>query len=154
VTLQPCLVCGEPSQGSRCPEHTARDQRTNHRRDTKKAAWIKLSERARKLQPFCSICGSRTNLQADHSPRAWARQLLRKPVRIWDITVLCGRCNSRAGSSKPGSKRYEEWAAADGDVLAKTPDETLRHLGATPLQVVPRPTGKAEFPSQTTEGSR
>lgn len=56
MTLRPCLVCGEPSDGPRCalhalPKPTAQDKGYDHH-------WRTLSERARRLQPFCSDCGT------------------------------------------------------------------------------------------------
>ena len=50
---------GQPTAGTRCPEHRGYDRR-----------WRVLSERARKLQPWCSDCGATEDLQADHSPEA------------------------------------------------------------------------------------
>lgn len=74
---------------------------------------------------------------------------LRKSIRLCDITVLCGRCNTKAGSSKPGSDRFNRWAEEDGDVLAETPDSTL---GGDPLRLVPRPACEAPFASHTANG--
>jgi 5-methylcytosine-specific restriction endonuclease McrA len=99
VTLRPCLDCGEPTDGPRCDEHTV---------DTKAPAsargydhqWTLLSRRARRLQPFCSGCGSTEDLQADHLPIAWERKAAGKPVRLSDIQVLCGPCNRDAGAAR------------------------------------------------------
>lgn len=149
MTLSPCLNCGEPTTGPRCPEHTT-DNRRDHRADTKTYRWTQLSQRARRLQPFCLLCGTTKQLQADHSPRAWARMAARLPLRLHDITVLCGPCNSRAGSSKPGSDRYTHWQAADGDLRACDPDTTLNSpRGGDPSQSPSRPASKAKFVSHT-----
>ncbi len=99
MTMRPCLDCGEPSDGPRCTEHTT---------DTKPSAaqrgydhrWNMLSKRARRLQPFCSDCGSTENLQLDHSPEAWARKAAGKPIRLTDVRVLCGPCNRAAGAAR------------------------------------------------------
>jgi len=79
MTLRPCLDCGEPTALTRCPEHRGYD-----------AEWDRLSRRARRLQPWCSDCGSTEDLQADHLPSAWERRAQRKPLRLKDIEVVCG----------------------------------------------------------------
>ena len=99
MTLRPCLTCGLPSAGPRCTEHTTTAKGTARQRgyDT---AWDRLSKRARKLQPFCEVCGSTEDLQTDHSPEAWARHAAGKPVRLKDVRVLCGLHNRAAGAAR------------------------------------------------------
>lgn len=145
-----CATCGTPSNHTYCPDHRPRDTR-NTRTDTGAAAWIKLSRRARTLQPFCTLCGRPDDLAADHSPRAWARTTAHLPIRLCDLTVLCRTCNNRAGTSKPGGMRYALWQALDGDLRATTPDRTL---GGRGKPRPPRPSGKAKFPSHTPGGIR
>lgn len=105
MTLKACLVCGEPTEGSRCDDHR-RPHRpkpsTKHGYDT---AWRKLSERARRLQPFCTDCGATENLEADHSPEAWKRKAEGKVIRLADIAVVCGPCNIRRGPARGGEPR-------------------------------------------------
>lgn len=108
--MKPCLQCGEPSLDTRCPEHST--EHSTARRDSARArgydsTWDRLSKRARKLQPFCARCGTPENLTADHKPTAWLRKAQNKPLRLSDVVVLCGPCNTRAGSSRPGSERAE-----------------------------------------------
>lgn len=91
MTLRPCVVCGEPATGTRCSEH----------RGYGSYAWTRLSKRARRLQPWCSDCGSTEDLQCDHSPQAWERAAQRKPLRLKDIDVVCGACNRARGSARP-----------------------------------------------------
>lgn len=108
MTLRPCIECGEPTDSERCTDHklkspggikaAAYERGYDH-------AWRKLSERARALQPFCSDCGSTEDLQTDHSPRAWARKAAGKVIRIKDVDVVCGSCNRRRGSARPGADR-------------------------------------------------
>lgn len=101
MTLRPCLVCGEPSTGPRCAEHTTTI-------DTKPVAaqrgydwtWTKLSKRARRLQPFCTDCGAIEDLQCDHTPEAWARKAAGLPIRLCDVEVVCGPCNRRRGAAR------------------------------------------------------
>lgn len=98
MTLRPCLICGEPSAKSRCPEHRPtkppREQRGYDYR------WQQLSRRARRLQPFCTDCGSTEDLQADHTPEAWERKANGLPIRLRDIEVRCGTCNRNAGAAR------------------------------------------------------
>lgn len=99
MTLSPCIDCGEPSPGTRCPEHTTTAKGTTTQRgyDT---AWDKLSKRARRLQPWCEDCGSTEDLQADHSPEAWAAKAAGKPIKLSMVSVVCGECNRRRGAAR------------------------------------------------------
>lgn len=103
MTMRPCLTCGEPCDGPRCPDHT---HSTRHRGSARKRGyghqWDKLSARARKMQPWCLDCGSTENLQADHLPSAWERHAAGKTIRLADIEIVCNLCNVRRGSSRPG----------------------------------------------------
>ena len=93
MTAKPCLDCGQPTASTRCPEHRGYDRR-----------WRVLSERARKLQPWCSDCGATEDLEADHSPEAWARIAAGKMVRLRDVDVVCGPCNRARGQARPEPK--------------------------------------------------
>ncbi|MCH9668949.1 MAG: hypothetical protein K0U76_03850 [Actinomycetia bacterium] len=99
MTLTACLDCGEPSTGPRCTEHTLDDKPTAHARGYD-AAWTRLSKRARRLQPFCTDCGSTEDLQTDHTPEAWARKAAGKPIRLADVEVVCGPCNRARGAAR------------------------------------------------------
>lgn len=113
MTLRPCITCGELGEHSRCT-----DCSTEHRKQytvTPKVSpqvrgydqtWRKLSERARRLQPWCTTCGTDQNLTADHSPEAWRRREQGKPIRLKDISVECMTCNIDAGPARPGGTRY------------------------------------------------
>lgn len=132
MILRPCLKCGLPSPETYCPDHTPTPTRT----DTSEWQWMKLSRKARRLQPFCLICGDTSDLQLDHSPRAWARKRAGLPIRLLDCQVLCRTCNVEAGSSKPGSARWNAWHAEDGgDLHSTAPDRSAPNLatvGAIP----------------------
>jgi 5-methylcytosine-specific restriction protein A len=52
------------------------------------------------LQNFCTDCGSVEDLQADHTPEAWARKAAGKPIRLRDVDVVCGECNRRRGAAR------------------------------------------------------
>ena len=115
--LIPCGVCGDPSEKPRCHAH-ARTRARDISRGTARSRgydthFDRISRRARALQPFCSDCGSRERLSADHSPRAWWRKLNGLAVRLEDISVVCSPCNSRRGESRPGSDRWDLWAATN-----------------------------------------
>lgn len=116
VLRKPCLTCGEMTDnGSRCEDcrlftrgldrRSRPDRRSNRARgyDTQ---WRNVSERARRAQPFCEVCGATEDLQADHTPRAWKRRAEGLAVRVEDVRVLCGPCNRAAGEARPGSERY------------------------------------------------
>ena len=108
--LIPCLSCGELSPATRCPGCTREFNRETAKRYPPRGsrsrgydhAWDKLSRTARRLQPFCSKCGARDDLQCDHTPRAWARKERGLAIRLKDVDVLCGPCNRAAGSARPG----------------------------------------------------
>lgn len=92
MTARPCLDCGEPGPGTRCPDcqqhrPAERARGTAHERGYD-ARWTRLSRRARRLQPFCTWCGAVDHLQADH---------LRWPARsLDDVRVLCQPCHATA----------------------------------------------------------
>ena len=98
MTLKrPCLKCGEPTHGSYCVEH--KPQPTKSRRDRGyEGQWRKLSARARRIQPWCSDCGSVEDLTADHTPEAWAAHDAGKPITLDLIDVVCRACNARRGN--------------------------------------------------------
>lgn len=60
-------------------------------------AWLRLSARARKRQPFCLDCGATDDLTTDHSAEAWRRKAEGKVIRLKDVDVVCRRCNSERG---------------------------------------------------------
>lgn len=101
-----CLTCGELSEQAYCQDH-----RPTSAPKAKSAAergydyrWQKLSKRARRIQPFCTDCGSTEDLTLDHSPRAWERYYTGKNIRLIDTAVLCMDCNIARGQQRPGGK--------------------------------------------------
>jgi 5-methylcytosine-specific restriction endonuclease McrA len=88
----PCLYCGVLSRGSACNaclrQIEARDPRRKNRPYDHE--WNKLSKLARQIQPWCSRCGSKKDLTADHIlPLAAGGSNI-----LENIQVLCRRCNS------------------------------------------------------------
>lgn len=120
--LRPCATCGEPTSDTRCPEHTVTHRAANRRPEVKAStrsrgygtAWRKLSERARKLQPFCSDCGAREDLTVDHTPEAWERYNAGKPVRLRDVDVVCRPCNGARGRARPSESTTDPGGETPG----------------------------------------
>lgn len=117
---KPCLGCGIPVEGSRCMDCAAEQDRAtprqprgrNARHDGYTSRWEVVSKKARRIQPWCSDCGTERNLHADHLPSAWDRYHRGLPIQLVDVSVVCSACNTDRGSSRPGSRRYEEWVVA------------------------------------------
>ncbi len=103
--LRPCLGCGEPCEGSRCPEcapvaERARPPKASPRARGYDSRWDRLSARLRRVA-CCSGCGARDDLQLDHLPGAWQRVARGLPLRPGvDVDVKCGSCNRIAGPSR------------------------------------------------------
>lgn len=125
---KPCLKCGEPTDSTYCTEHKPAP-REGRRTDTTKTAWKKLSLRARRLQPFCTFCGSTDDLQLDHQPAAWHAIANGRTVTLAMVQVTCRHCNVQLGSSQPGSTRYRHWEATGDDLC----DLGGRGQGSGPL---------------------
>lgn len=111
VTTLPsvCPECGKVFTRERaaaaCPEcaplHDIGDTRTKTKQERGyDAAWDRLSKRARRLQPFCSDCGSPEDLTADHTVTAWQRREQGLRIRLRDIDVVCRSCNSARGEAR------------------------------------------------------
>ena len=102
MTLSPCLECGEPTDGPRCPDHTIdrTDDKASARDRGYDTAWDRLSKRARRLQPWCTDCGATDDLQLDHLPQAWERKAAGLPIRLTDVEVCCGSCNRARGAAR------------------------------------------------------
>jgi len=103
TVLRPCIECGTPADGTRCPSCEAERQAAlDVRRGTPTdrgydSAWARLSRRARRLQPWCLDCGTTEDLTADH--KRW-------PARsLADVAVVCRPCNSRRGATR-GANRH------------------------------------------------
>lgn len=111
MTWRPCTVCGEPCDGYRCDEHQppAPPKRSAHARGYD-YTWAKLSERARRLQPFCTDCGTTIDLTTDHLPIAWERKLSGKPIRLQDVAVVCRSCNGKRGRARPTGEGVDQSA--------------------------------------------
>jgi 5-methylcytosine-specific restriction protein A len=88
-------------------------------------SWRKLSERARRIQPWCSDCGTDRDLTGDHSAEAWRRKAEGKPIRLQDVDVLCRGCNTKRGKQRPEPRGETPTGARPScAVEAKTPLHT------------------------------
>lgn len=105
----PCSLCGEPTKETICEECSPRMNRQRVRTDQVKTSsaargydskWRRLSERARRAQPFCLDCGSTEDLQADHSPETWEKVNKGFVLDVNDIDVVCGPCNRKRGAAR------------------------------------------------------
>lgn len=101
----PCIECGQPTENTRCdrckPEYVSRGPKDGSpRKIGYGTSWDKLSKRARRMQPFCSDCGTPEDLTCDHSPQAWERYESGLPIRLQDVDVVCRRCNTDRGAAR------------------------------------------------------
>lgn len=105
MPFRPCLICGEPTRaGSYCDQHRRPDSNAPRHARGYDRQWELLSERARRQQPFCLVCGTSDDLTCDHTPEAWRRKAAGKPIRLQDVRVLCRSCNSKAGRARPTTR--------------------------------------------------
>lgn len=93
MSLKPCILCGEPSPRSRCPDHqNHKSSAGRHAVHLNNTRWKKLSRKLRRMQPFCSTCGAREDLTVDHIV-----PLTERPDLAYDLDnldILCRSCNS------------------------------------------------------------
>lgn len=100
--MKPCIVCGEPSSGPRCPEHP-REPRSGKAKTTtaitgNPTAWKKLSRRLRRMQPWCSVPGcANTELTVDHIVPLVNGGA---PFDLANLQVLCRSHNAAKGRGK------------------------------------------------------
>ena len=100
---RPCLDCGvliDKARRCRAYESQYQRQRGSPTRRGYDSAWVRVSERAREEQPWCTQCGrvgTRANpLGADH-----VVPLAHGGVSMADnVVVLCRECNSAKGARR------------------------------------------------------
>ena len=94
---KPCLVCGVVTPGpSWCEAHTPVRPPRRRPNGRYSGAWRRASSAARKAQPWCSLCGSTTDLTGDHVIPLARGGDPEPPAE--EIVVLCRRCNSSKGA--------------------------------------------------------
>lgn len=95
--MRPCLTCGTPANGTRCPTHQAQHQaKRNQRRTWYHGDWEQRSKQARAQH------------LANHGPTCPGYQRPPHPVRPDQLQldhttghVLCNTCNVAAGPAPP-----------------------------------------------------
>ncbi len=151
-----CSTCGasyeRDTTSARCPEcHPTRHQRGEDRRGSAASrgydrAWRRLSRRARRLQPWCTDCGSPDDLTADHSPAAWDAHERGESITLDMVDVVCRRCNGSRGAARGPDAVERHTIADDHDDLARAGrlvDDRPRGGGLTAPAGDPR--GVVEF---------
>lgn len=123
--LKACSDCGELTDRARCAACRPRDPRPSGTQRGYDSAWQRLSKRARRLQPFCSDCGTTEDLTVDHTPAAWAAHEAGREITLDMVEVVCRADNSRRGAARGPSTR-----------------------GSAPLRPEVSPSGKAKFESE------
>lgn len=111
-----CTVCGEPCRDGRCAAHRPiKDQtkRPTRAQTGYTSAWDRLSAQARRLQPWCSDCGTKDDLTADH---------LRWPaLTLQHVDVVCRPCNSARGETpRDGQVHHDRRPTGHGALDALT----------------------------------
>lgn len=117
--LRPCLDCQTPTRAARCPScRTARAHVVPMASSSARGydgQWRRLSERARRLQPWCSDCHAINDLTTDHSPAAWQARAAGRPITLDLIAVVCRSCNSKRGAAR--GLDSDQGTHTDGQVL-------------------------------------
>jgi hypothetical protein len=122
-----CPTCCDPYEradsNARCPRcqpnrerSTAAERRRELDRPSREQrgydwTWRKLSRRARRLQPFCTDCGTADDLTTDHTTEAWQRHARGQVIRLTDVDVVCRRCNTDRGAARGKHPTHEPAAA-------------------------------------------
>lgn len=99
--LKACADCGDLTDRARCTTCRPPDHELSASRRGYDSAWVRLSRRARRLQPWCIDCGTSADLTVDHSTQAWERHAAGLEIRLEDVAVVCRPCNSRRGRARP-----------------------------------------------------
>lgn len=95
--MKPCLGCGDPVEGSRCPGCRPKDSRPSRSHPyLHTARWTGLSKRLRKLSSQCEGCGSTKNLSVDHIIPASEREDL--IFNVHNLRVWCMDCQRHRGN--------------------------------------------------------
>jgi 5-methylcytosine-specific restriction endonuclease McrA len=151
VTLRPCLDCGTPSDGPRCPAHTTTTkQRPKGHIHTNTTRWKNLSKRLRKLSPFCELCGAREQLSVDHIlPVSEAPELV---FAEENLRVGCLSCNGSRGNRfthdeahavlKRLESAYNRRPTAKGRQCVTVAQRLAQTRGGTPSDQDSRPGGR------------
>jgi 5-methylcytosine-specific restriction endonuclease McrA len=104
VPARPCLDCGTPCRGSRCPTHQRVQQLAKDARRPTRRSHHETQRRRQQVrdQPWCAACGTTTDLTAEHVvpvAEAVARGVPVEEAEAGPLTTLCLPCNSRLGAT-------------------------------------------------------
>ena len=146
MIARPCISCGEPiATGTYCTECTPVDHRVRHAIRSNPSRWKKLSAKARKLQPWCSTCGTSGDLTADHIIPIVERPDLAYVIE--NIDILCRPCNGRkAGAPPSDAERLAVEQRLESARLRRIrAARTLADQGETPSDLRVPPLVKAKF---------
>ena len=102
--MRPCLDCGTAAKGTRCPTHQAKVQHAKDARRPTRRSHHETQRRRQQVQaqPWCSDCGTTTNLTAEHVvpvAQAVARGVPVEEAEAGPLTTLCVPCNSKRGAT-------------------------------------------------------
>lgn len=103
-----CTICGEPCHDGRCAEHRPKKdpgKRLTRAQTGYDSKWDRLSKQARRLQPWCSDCGTPDDLTGDHLQ--WPATSLRH------VDVVCRSCNSIRGAIRTRTNGTGQGADVD-----------------------------------------
>ncbi|WP_074334892.1 HNH endonuclease [Mycobacteroides abscessus] len=107
---RPCIGCGQliPS-GSRCTA-CQRPRNNNYQRGKRGRTasdwrWRKLSQKLRRLSPFCERCSKTTDLTVDHVIPPTERPDL--TYDALNLRVLCRSCNGSRGNRVTDQERQQ-----------------------------------------------
>lgn len=149
MTLRPCLVCGEPTDGPRCPEHTVSRPRDPQHVHFNRARWKNLSARLRRLSPFCELCSATADLTVDHIVRVADRP--EWTYETANLRVICRTCNGRLAAT-PATP--EQVAEVEARITARKRRVALTPRGDAPRVDHAPPARQANFRSHTPGGYR
>ena len=100
-----CIECGEPSEKARCRRSIGPRIHAIGKPEDTTGSGINSVAEPDACNRFCSDCGTVEDLESDHLPTAWERKAQGKPLRLADVDVVCGACNRKRGSARPGHTR-------------------------------------------------
>lgn len=154
MIAKPCITCGEPTAGTRCPEHRLKDTRTDRTHVAWKngTAWKNLSKRLRRLSPFCEWCGDTEALSVDHIlPESDYPELA---YASENCRVLCKPCNGRRGNRYTAAEAdhviarlqasYDRRPTSTGRKRIEVAQRAALTREDAPNGSLPRPAGKAQ----------
>jgi 5-methylcytosine-specific restriction endonuclease McrA len=99
--LRPCIVCGTPSRGARCPSHAGAQRSVRN-----SSAWQRVRAVAKARDGHaCQHCGGSRGGLSVHHIVSLARGGTNE---LENLVTLCARCHARAEGRGLGSDRGRE----------------------------------------------